>query len=229
MKAKWWQKLKPRKGPKRRTAGDRPSARKTRKSFPSKIMGVLFGGVARVIGVILIVGGIVYGMVPTIRNNVNDEVSTVKNKVNSWMHPKRPQVRPSTTFSTTALKGHPASLATDPYSNTYWSAPVKVGGNQVELTVNFGKKVNLKNIVVYNGTGTSPDNYDSFARPAEIHLQYDNGSTGNDITLQDIPDKATYATHNSSGVTEIHIFVVNYSQKKGDTRMALARIDFFTS
>jgi hypothetical protein len=193
------------------------------------MLGLAFGGVSRVIGVIFIVGGIVYGMVPTIRNNVNDEVGGVKNKVNSWMHPERPQVRPTTTFSTFALAGHRAGLATDAYSNTYWAAPVKVGSRQNELVVNFGKKINLKNIVVYNGTGTSQDNYDSYARPAEVHLQYDNGSAGENITLLDIPDKSTYATHSSNGITEIHIFIVNYSQKKGDTKMALARIDFFTS
>jgi hypothetical protein len=228
VKRKWWQKLLPRKGPKKRKAGDRPSARKTRKSFPSKILGVLFGGVSRVIGVILIVGGIVYGMVPTIRNNLNGEIGTVKNKVNSWIHPQRKPVIPTTTGANYAVAGHRAQFATDSYSNTYWAAPSSTGRKEPVLTVLFSKKINLKNIVVYNGTGTSQDNYQSRDRPAELHLVYDN-KQADDISLTDTADKQTHTIDHGSGITEIQIYVSNYFVTKGDKTMALARIDFFTS
>jgi hypothetical protein len=226
VKRKWWQKL-IRRGPKKRKAGDRPSARKTRKSFPSKVLGILFGGVSRVVGVIFIVGGLVYGLVPNVRNSVNEEFSSIKNTVNGWLHKERPQVRPVTTFSTTALRRHRAGLATDAYSNTYWATPATTGRHQPELTVNFGDKVNLKNIAVYNGVGSSEDSYDGFARPAEVHLFYPENGKSDDLTFADIPDKQTYTLHNANGITEIHIFIVTYNGNKGLKNMALARVDFF--
>jgi hypothetical protein len=228
VKTKWWQKLF-RKGPKKRKAGDRPSARRTRKSIPNKILGVIFGGAGRVVGVIFIVGGIVYGMVPTIRSDVNGEVSSVKNYVNNhWLHQKRSQVTPFEALSLSHVTGFPPDQLIDPYSNTYWSAPANTGVNETKVTFTFKQKFDLKNVVVYNGTGTNTRNYQTLQRPHDVHLVYSNGQQ-EDLTFADGTDKQTLTIHKGKGITSIQMFLTDYYPAKGAKDFAFARIDFFKS
>jgi hypothetical protein len=231
VKAKWWQRLMPGRGPKKRKAGDRPSARKTRKSMPSKILGVMFGGASRVVGVILLVGGLVYGLVPNVRGAVNDEFSTVKNKINSWIHPSRTQILPTDTLVSSFLARHGAQNLTDTKTNTYWEARRPGGSTRLVLTYQFADKFNLKNIAVWNGVGDSqsPD-YNSTLRPQHVFFSFP-GTTvpGCQVTFGDVPNKASktdVAGCNANGVSEI-IITINDYYPSTSKNVALSSIEFF--
>jgi hypothetical protein len=233
VKRKWWQKL-IRRGPKKRKAGDRPSARKTRKSFPTKVLGVLFGGVSRIIGVIFIVGGLLYGMVPGIRNTVNDDIGSVKNKINSWIHPKRTHVLPSDVFVSSSLPGHGSPALKDNAPNTFWAANLPGGNLHITITFGFANKFNLKNLVVWNGVGDSKvRDYNSTARPDHVFLSFPGTSVpGCAKEFGDVPGEASkldVSSCHANGIDEVTIRIDDYYPSAGAKIAALAVVEFLKS
>jgi hypothetical protein len=235
VKARWWQKLRPRKGPKKREAGARPSARKTRKSFPAKIMGVLLGGVGKVVGVLFLIGGIVYGLVPNIRSSVNEEFNSIKSKITNIVSPTYTEIHPADITANSGTKQHGASLAVDGKKNTFWlSYPT----TEPILTVTFSSKIDLSRIIVYNGaTGDLspgvPASFVGFARPGVLHLVFPETNKSSDVKLQDDPDQHTYSVSKGSGITrvEIHLPLASLNQpanSQGKKRLiAVTEIEFF--
>jgi hypothetical protein len=233
VKRKWWQKL-IRRGPKKRKAGDRPSARKTRKSFPKKMLGIFFGGVSRIIGVILIVGGLLYGLVPGVRNTINDEFGAVKDKINSWIHPKRTHVLPSDVFVSSSLRGHGSPALKDNAQNTYWAAQLPRGNTHITITFGFANKFDLKNLVIWNGVGDSKDrDYNSTARPDHVFLTFPGTSIpGCPKQFADLPadsSKLDVSSCNANGVDEISIRIDDYYPSSGAKIAALAAVEFLKS
>lgn len=238
VKATWWQKLKRRKGPKKHQAGARPSARKTRKSFGSKIMGALFGGLGRVVGVIMLVGGLVYGILPNIRSTVNEQFSSAYSTVKGWISPDYVQVRPETdgVRANSQIKGQPGKLAADGFKNTVWLAPQ---GKEPVLVVTFPAKVDLAQLIITNGIGQDvkklsngkPSTYLSFARAGTLHLVFDNGKDATVNIKQDVPKPQTIEFDNGEGVKRVEIHIplkdVVQSSSKLDRPIALTEIEFF--
>lgn len=239
VKKKWWQRFIPRKGPKQRKAGDRPSARKTKKPLHLKILGVMFGGVARIVGVIFIVGGILYGMVPNIRTSINEQVSPIKNWVKGLFEQTYGPVDVTGAKSGSTILvapgevrgeqpngNHAATMAIDTHPNTFWlSKPIR-HGRDVVLHVTFGGTFDVKKIRVYNGDQAS---FDDYARPQSIVLVWSNGKSS-DVTLINDAKETDYDVDNGDGVksVDVHIKTV-YSTaqaKKGSKDIALAEIFF---
>jgi zinc-ribbon domain len=231
VKKKWWQYLIPRRGPKKRTAGDRPSARRTRKSFPSKVLGVLFGGVSRVIGVILIIGGVLYGLVPGIRNTANDDLASVKNKVNSWIHPTRTEVQPTDVFVNRSLPNHGDRQLGDTKTNTYWAAKKPPASFKIVMRYNFSSKFDLKNIAVWNGVGDSKDpDYNSVGRPRNVFLTFPGTTATCSVTLGDVPAaawKKDVSSCHANGVTEVDVAIDDYYGPLHPPFVAMAKMQFF--
>jgi hypothetical protein len=233
VKAKWWQKFKPRRGPKKRKAGDRPSARKTRRSIPQKIMGFAFGGVARGVAAVIIIGGLVYGIVPGVRNAVNDQVTSIKNKVNSWIHPTRTEVLPTDVFTSTAIPGHGPLELRDTATNTYWAAHVPRGNVHITITYSFATAFNLKNLAVWNGVGDAKDrDYNSTLRPDHVFLSFPSTPSVPGCAIQ-FPDAAGVASKldvskcGANGVDEIAIRIDDYYPSQGSNLVTLAKVQFY--
>jgi len=233
VKAKWWQKLKPRRGPKKRKAGDRPSARRTRKSFPAKILGVLFGGVTRVVGVIMLIGGLVYGIVPGIRSSVNEEIGSIKDTVNGWIHPTRTEVIPTGILASGQLASHSGQLVIDRHTNTYWEARVpKKSSRRLTLDITFQNKFDLKNIVVWNGVGDSKEpDYTTTRRMAKIFLEFpDTNVPGCTVTFNDRAgeaDKQDVSKCNADGIARVRITLLEFDGNPKLRDVAVAKIQFY--
>ena len=233
VKAKWWQKLLPRRGPKKRNAGDRPSARKTRRSFPSKVLAVLFGGVSRVVGVIFLIAGLIYGIVPNVRSAVNDEVGGVKNKVNSWIHPTRTEVIPTGVLASSQLPGHAGQLLIDRATNTYWEAKVPDRSTRkLTLDFSFQNKYDLKNMAFWNGVGSSKDpDYTTTRRMERIFLEFpDTNIPGCSVTVKDLPNQAVkldVSGCNANGVDRVRITLLDFAGDPKIPIVATSKIQFY--
>jgi len=234
VKAKWWQKLKPRRGPKKRKAGDRPSARKTRKSFPAKVLAVLFGGVTRVVGVIMLIAGLVYGIVPGIRSSVNEQIGSIKDTVNGWIHPTRTEVIPTGIGPGSELPGHPTSLIIDRATNTYWEAKIPRGATRkLALDITFQNNFDLKNMVIWNGVGSSKDqDYTSTLRVAKMFLEFpDNPKIpGCTISTKDRPneaDKIDVSDCNADGIDRVRITLLEYDGDPKLREVAVSKLQFY--
>jgi hypothetical protein len=240
VKKKWWQKLLPHRGPKMRKAGERPSARKTKKPLHFRLLGVLFGGLGRVVAVLFIVGGILVGMVPTIRSSFTGEVSSAKNWVMGFFQKTYGPINVTGAISDTtvlnapgekpgrqATGNHAASMAIDTHPNTWWlSKPIK-HGRDVVLHVTFGGTFNVQKIRVWNG---DQNNFDAYDRPQDIVLVWSNGKSS-DVTLVNDAKETDYNVSNGDGArsVDIHIKSVYRSTakaKKGGRLIALAEIYF---
>jgi hypothetical protein len=237
VKKKWWQRFIPRRGPKKRKAGDRPSARKTRKSFPMKMLGVMAGGMMRIIGIVVLVGGLVYGFVPAVRNLVNDDVSSVEGWFKSVIHPNHPQVHQTAVTVSSNVRNHGFEALKDDAPNTYWAArmPPKNSARQLKISFAFGETFDLKNLDIWNGIGTASGNgvpsYDNTARPRQVQLTSNNNETCT-ITFQDSHDKTSLDVPKSchaNGIDELSLTIVNYYGKTGNHKVALANVEFFKS
>jgi hypothetical protein len=234
VKKKWWQRFVPGRGPKKRKAGDRPSARKTRKSFGMKMMGFAFGGVARVIGVIFIIGGLLYGLVPGIRSGVNDKISSLKNTVNGWFHPTRTEVLPTDVFVSASTRGHGSPALKDTATNTYWAAHVPKAGSNVHLTItySFSSKFDLKNMAIWNGIGDAKNrDYNSTERVRSVFLTFPGTSVpGCPIAFKDLPAKADtedVSGCGANGIAEVQVRIDDFYPSSGAKVIALAKLQFY--
>jgi hypothetical protein len=233
VKAKWWRKLLPGRGPKKRKAGDRPSARKTRTSLPSKVLAVLFGGVSRVVGVVLLIAGLVYGIVPNVRSAVNEQVGGIKDTVNSWIHPTRTEVIPTGVMASSQLPGHPAHDLIDGPTNTYWEAKLPTKSTRkLTLDFTFQNKFDLKNLAIWNGVGSSqtPD-YTSTTRLQTIFLTFpDTNIRGCEVKVQDLPKEAVKIDVSDCGANGIARVRVTILDSAGDPKLktiAVAKFQFY--
>ncbi len=190
----------------------------------SRIMGVVFGGVGRIVGVILLIFGIVYGILPNVRNDVNERVSSITHTIKNWISPDLKQARPVTTTANTAVKGHPASFATDGIKNNFWLANTTKG--QARLHVVFGSKINLKEVIVHNGASGDNVKYTAYARPQKLHFVFDTQKTA-DVNLDDKPDSQTHNVSNGGGITSIDIFIPQVYKSPVSNAVALTEIEFF--
>lgn len=234
VKAKWWRKLLPRRGPKKRTAGDRPSARKTRTTLSGKVFGAMFGSVVRIVGIILIIGGVLYGLVPGVRDAVNTQIGNVKDKINSWIHPTRTEVQPTDVFVSASRKGHGSPALKDTATNTFWAATVPRPGSNVHLTITyqFGEKFDLKNIAVWNGIGDSKArDYNSTQRARNVFFTFP-GTQVPGCSIRFGDEAATANTKDVSrcgatGISEVQIRIDDYYPSAGRKMVALAKIQFY--
>jgi zinc-ribbon domain len=236
VKPKWWHRFKPGRGPKKRKAGDRPSARKTRKSLGQRVMGFAFGGVARVVGALIIVGGIVIGMVPSLRNAFTGEFHSIYNKINSWIHPTRTEVQPTDVFvSGRPVPGHGNEALKDTATNTFFLERVPRPGSNLHITVtyHFGSKFDLKNLAVWNGIGDSKvRDYNSTQRPRTVFMTFpDNPSiAGCSITFGDTPGEANkldVRKCNANGIDEVAFRFDDFYTSSHAKFVALAKIQFY--
>ena len=108
--------------------------------------------------------------------------------------------------------------------NTFWSIRIQPSPRLPSVTVRFQKKVDLSNLVVYNGDAA---NYDKSDRLAELTLNFHNNQSAV-IPLKDTPDKQTVNVPNGKGVQEVTITLSNFYKSKGAKYITLTEIEFFT-
>ena len=196
----------------------------------------MFGGLGRVIGVIFIVGGLLYGLVPGIRNGVNDKIGSLKDEVNSWFHPSRTLVRPSAvSISGGTRPHHGIKELLDDAQNTYWLGPTPPIGSRIHTTVTyvFNQEFDLTNLFVYNGVGDAQDRkYETTNKPQTVILTFPqnpdikackvtfiDSSEGRQINL---PDDCA-----ANGIQAVKLDFVDYYRVSNVKITALANVEFF--
>lgn len=199
-----------------------------------KLVGIFFGGVSRVIGVILLIFGLLYGLVPGIRDGVNEKVTGFKDWVNGWFHPTRTEVLPTDVFVSASTRRHGATQLKDTATNTYWAAHVPKPRSNVHLTItySFSSKFDLKNIAVWNGIGDAKNrDYNSTERPHSVFLSFPGaGITGCPVSFGDVAaaaDKIDVSKCGAKGIDEVQIRIDDFYPSSGAKIVALAKVQFY--
>lgn len=228
VKIAWWKRIFRRK-PKSAMAGERPwTAKEGGKKKPKRRgIGRFIAPVRRVLTVVLVVLGIVYGVYSPFHKWVNREFTSIKTKTISIIHPQFDPVTagPGTTSNevTPLNPDHPATMATDGFKNTYWLSPPPSAAFRPELDVALTEKVDLAKVIVRSGAS---DDFQGHHRPKTLLFIFDNGNQF-EAQLKNTPEAQTVTIHNGAGVQRFKIAITAIYESINGTDMGLTEIEFF--
>lgn len=200
-----------------RAAGSRPRRRSVGSSAARGVRVLVRRGLAAAV----LLAGLLYAVAPPVREWVNREALGATQWVQSLISSQFVPVHPTSTSARAQLPDHPARLATDGFTNTFWVAPD--GAAQPTLVLGFDRPVGLVRAIVRVGGG---QDFQAFGRPERLHLVFSTGRS-TDLTLQDTPDEQKVDLDGGTGVTSVEIHVVSVYRSVRNPGMALTEIELF--
>lgn len=212
----WWRRLFPGRKAKELKAGTRPRRRRGSGDARRRVGRAI----RRTIAVAVLVAGVLYATVPSLRTTVNTQFTGIKNDVAGVFVTQYAPVRPTKVVATMANPDHGANLVSDNASNTYWSAP---GDQEQALVLSFDRAVDLRKAILRVGIGAD---FQSAHRPQKLHLVYSTGKTY-DLALADTPDAQEVTVENSAGATSVEIHVVALNRSLQGKDVAISEIELF--
>ena len=187
-------------GVRTREAGWRPH-----RVGPPNVMGMVWRIVRLAIVAIIVVGLLAFLLIPSFHTLVVDRATTAFTTVRKVVHPNYDPIYPIGASATTAIAGHPPTLAIDRFTNTYWAA--LPSDHAPTLVLRFAGPQDLAEIGLTSGaSGTAPaDQFLAQPRPHLVHLVFSDG-TAQDLTLTD-SEKAQFFAVSAKQVTFVEIYV----------------------
>ncbi|HEX3648457.1 MAG TPA: zinc ribbon domain-containing protein, partial [Pseudonocardiaceae bacterium] len=220
VRAPWWRRLFRRRGPKVVAAAKHSRKRST---FGA---GDVFRRVYRVgrvvVGIVIIIGGVLYAAYPPFRTTVNSEVTGVKQNVTSKVNTAFVPVHASKVVASAQDKGHAASLALDEVLNTYWLAPAGTG-QFPSLTLTFQHPVSLQRMIIHSGV---PNDYTGHGRPSQMVLIYSNQESES-LDLQDTAKAQTLNITHALRVSSVRIEIASTYSGGKPSDVAISEIELF--
>ena len=204
-------------GVRTREAGWRPH-----RVGPPNVLGVVWRVVRLAIGAIIVVAVLAFLLVPSFHKLVVDRVSKTYTSLRVALRPNLDPVYPVAATATTQIANHPASLAIDKFSNTYWAA--SANDRAIVLTLQFSGPVDLADIGFRSGaSGTAPaDAFLSQPRPHQVHLVFSNHTTA-DLTVKDQdPTQTQWFSIDAKQVTMVEVHIQSVWAPAGASRSAVA-------
>ncbi|MGW7514298.1 NADase-type glycan-binding domain-containing protein [Streptomyces sp. NPDC054796] len=134
-------------------------------------------------------------------------------------------ISPTDVSASAAVKGHPASAATDGLTNRYWGAP-RTGES---VTFTFRAPFRLVNLVVHTGASKSAQDFRKQARPTELDLlatDADGKTHRQKVTLNDKPGPQTVTTR-LSDVVKVRLVPRTAAGEGAGRHLALGEVEFF--
>ncbi|MFJ2192022.1 NADase-type glycan-binding domain-containing protein [Kitasatospora sp. NPDC087861] len=170
----------------------------------------------RIIAILVVAALVIAGVLlyPAGRNIYEDVLDKLRNAS---------AITPTGYSASAAVEGHPASLAVDGLTNTYWGAP-QVGDS---IDFSFARPFRLVDIIVHTGASTDPQEFQKEARPISLDLRMTT-SEGKvheqKVTLNDKAGPQTVLT----GVSDVvKVTLVVRAAAGTGPHIALAEVEFF--
>lgn len=222
VKRPWWKKLLPSRGPKVMKVAPGQQAGPGKQRDLKLGTRKLFRKVRLVAGIVIILAGLAYGAIPSVRAHVNQVFTKDKNRFLVIVEPRYVEVHPTGVKANMHIAGHPGYLAEDLYTNTYWLAKWNPNKEPM-LTLHFSHKVTLKELIILSGDAA---NYVAIGRPSLLHAVYSNGQSDN-IQVQDTDKQQTLKFGNANGITSVELQIREvYPGSKGSD-VAITEIEVF--
>jgi hypothetical protein len=222
VKTPWWRKILPKRKAKVLDAGTRPGRAGTRaRSRKAAALAKIFPTIRKIVALVLLVGGIVYGVFAPFRGAVNEKVAAGKDKVTGWITPRYDPVHANKVTATGQGRGHEAGRAADGFKNTFWAAPINKG--QVVLVMSFPGTVDVDRALITSGVSS---NFQSTNRAQKIHLVYNTGATF-DVTLKDTPEPQEIKIGNGHDITSVEIHIDSYYRAVRSNDVAVTEVELF--
>jgi hypothetical protein len=227
VKTPWWRKLMFwRRGPRTLEAGTRPGRGGTKPDRKSRV----FGGYRRIraiFGTVLVAVTILSIFVAPIRTQLNDTLGDPGGKVRDlwgrWFDPSYVPVRPEATSATHEVPGHPGSFAMDIDKQTYWAAPRGPRIKRPGIVVDFGREVDLAELIV--SSGAIEADFNKYYRPSALHLVY-GPNASEDVRLDDVAKDQVFKLKKADNVTQVTIFVASVFPEPAARQVAIRELEF---
>jgi hypothetical protein len=205
-------------------AGERPKSMRTdgrggRRGFS---VGRLLTVVIQVVVVAALVGAVVgYAVVPDWRDGVNSFISSIRQTIAPNLVP----VHTAGQATGPGIKGHPAQLAFDGFSNTYWAAPV-TGGATPTISASFSPSTDVAKVLITSGA--VPD-FEGSPRPHDITVELLDASgavvASRDLELKDVKDPQSFDV-SAKGAATFRLTVKSVYASSGGTNVAITEVEF---
>ncbi|HEY3866806.1 MAG TPA: discoidin domain-containing protein [Actinocrinis sp.] len=233
VKLSWWRRLLrrilPRRGPKvvklKPGEAGKPgtvSVPKDRDFNLKHTLGQIYRKGRLVVAIAAIFGGILYGAYPPFRNAINGAVTSTKTRISNDIGDDLSPIHPDAVTANASEAGHPANLASDEFTNTYWSAPWTTSPEPT-LTVTFAHPVTLRKLILFNGAA---GNYIADGRPSSLHLIFSNQESDT-VTPQDTTTQQTFSLSHADLIKSIQIQVTAVYQGSTNDDVAITEIELF--
>jgi len=220
----WWRRFVPRRRRKSLDAGQRPwksadGTQKKRRGIGA-ICATAFAKLRPVIAVVLLLGGLLYGVSPDLRGNVNTRLGDARESVMSRIEKRYSPLAPIDASATSAVEGSPATFALDSNTLSSWIAP----GDDPEptLVARFDEPIDLERIKLWNGSAVG---FKDHERIRDIHFVFDTGQSF-DLEVLDLPDGKDYEIKNGTGIREVELHIVGTYSSLTSTDVGLSEIEF---
>ncbi|MFD5437559.1 zinc-ribbon domain-containing protein [Kitasatospora sp. NPDC127067] len=138
---------------------------------------------------------------------------------------KTAPIAPAATSASATVEGHPATLADDGLSNTYWGAPA-IGDS---VTFSFRTPFRLVDLIIHTGDSVDPEHFRQQARPVVLALEVtekDGTVHTQQVPLNDQPGPQTVQT-GISDVTQVKLTVREAAGTGPGRAIALSEVEFF--
>ena len=224
VKVRWWRRLaRWRRGPKVLPSGRKARGRAGRAGrSPRSVARGVFRKIRTYAFVVVLVFGLAAGLYPPLRTYLLQRLDAVKQDVASVAEQALNPARPTSVVADAETPEHPAALAFDQFTNTYWAAPFERGATP-GVTIDLGKGTALVKVIVTSGAS---DEFTARHRPSIVNLAYSNEKSDT-ITLKDTREPQEFALTNGLGARTVHIKVLAVYPADGAGEVALTELEFF--
>jgi hypothetical protein len=236
VKESWWRrllrKLMPRRGPKVVKIGSRKYGRDdgtqggaAHLAKPVDVKGAvrrILRIVRNSLAVVILLGGLLYGVYPPLRSGVNGRFDSVKTSITNLIGDNLSPIHAvSVTANSTAPDSSPL-YAADENLSTYWLAPWS-DSSQPVLTFKFSHHVSLRRMILHSGADNS---FVQIGRPASLLLSFSNGET---LTLipQDTSQPQTFDISHADLITSVQVQITGINPGASGSDVAITEIEWF--
>ena len=224
----WWHRFRPRRGPRTVKLGGEPGKAAGGQSLQAPrfdlrhIASQIYRKARIVVAVALVAAGVIYGIYPPFRTEVNSVFTSEKSKVAGIIDQKFAPIHPIKCVANAHVSGHPGGLACDGFFNNYWLAPWKPSPEPT-LTMTFAHRVTITRLILHNGAF---GRYVQEGRPSSLHLVFSNDESFT-ITPQDSPQPQTFVIKHAVLIKSIVIQITATYQGTAGTNVAISQIELF--
>jgi hypothetical protein len=170
--------------------------------------------------------GVTLGAVGPWRSSITQRVKSAAHSVRQAIKPQYDPARPTKAEATSSLDDHPATLAIDGVSNSFWAEGADGDGEGQALVLTFGSPVDLDRVGITAGASEKPEDFVAQPRPKQLHLVFSDGSSA-DLNLKDSADFQTFSVK-ARDVTSVQMQIVSVYASLSGHDCAIAEVELFT-
>ncbi|HSY89591.1 MAG TPA: zinc ribbon domain-containing protein [Verrucomicrobiae bacterium] len=228
VEASWWHRFRPRRGPKTIKLGAEKGKAASGGSLRAPRLDVrhlastIYRKARVVVALAIVAAGVIYGVFPPFRNDVNSIFTHEKAKISGIIDQKFAPIHPVKCTASAQVAGHSGSLVCDGFFNNYWLAPFQTSP-QPTITMTFAHPVTITRLILHNGAF---GRYVQDGRPSSLHLVFSNDETFT-ITPQDSSQAQTFVIKHALLIKSIVFQVTSTYQGTQGANVAISQIELF--